>query len=61
MENFPRRNQLDKCTVAELTIYMAMEEVEKMEEVDVRLTDVIILLQKAKELLSDVVDEKQKA
>ena len=30
MEDFPRRNQLDKCTPAELAIYKAMEEVEKI-------------------------------
>ena len=57
MEDFPRRNQLDKCTPAELAIYKAMEEVEKA-GADVKLTEAIIKLQEAKELVADFVDEK---
>ena len=57
MEDFPRRNQLDKCTPAELAIYKAMEEVEKV-GADVKLTDAIIKLQEAKELVADFVDGK---
>jgi hypothetical protein len=57
MEDFPRRNQLDKCTPAELAIYKAMEEVEKA-GADVKLTEAIIKLQEAKELVADFVDGK---
>lgn len=57
MEDFTRRNQLDKCTPAELAIYKAMEEVEKA-GADVKLTDAIIKLQEAKELVADFVDGK---
>lgn len=57
MEDFPRRNQLDKCTPAELAIYKAMEEVEEA-GADVKLTDAIIKLQEAKELVADFVDGK---
>ena len=57
MEDFPRRNQLDKCTPAELAIYKAMEEVEKV-GADVKLTNAIIKLQEAKELVADFVDGK---
>ena len=57
MKDFPRRNQLDKCTPAELAIYKAMEEVEKA-GADVKLTDAIIKLQEAKELVADFVDGK---
>lgn len=56
MENFPRRNQLDKCTPAELAIFNAMSEVEKA-GADSNLTAAIIKLQEAKELVSDYVDE----
>ena len=55
MSDFPRRNQLDKCTPAELAIYNAIEEVEKA-GADVKLTDAIIKLQEAKDLVSDFVD-----
>ena len=57
MEDFPRRNQLDKCTPAELAIYKAIEEVEKA-GADVKLTDAIIKLQEAIELVADFVDGK---
>lgn len=53
----PRRSRLDLNTPAELSITNAMYEVEKLPP-DVRLTDVINLLHKAKGLLSDYVDEK---
>ena len=58
MKDFPRRNQLDKCNPAELAIYKAMDEVENMACEDTRLTDAIILLQQAKEIVSDIVDKK---
>jgi len=54
---FPRRNRLDLNTPAELAIYEAIQEVEKV-GADVRLTDVVIMLGKAKDLLSDFVDSK---
>lgn len=53
--NWPRRNRLDLNTPAELAIYNAMQEVEKM-PADVKLTEVVILLAKAKNLVSDYVD-----
>jgi len=52
---FPRRNQLDKCTPAELTIFKAMEEVEKVGS-DVRLTGAITKLNEAKNLVADFID-----
>ena len=58
MEDFPRRNQLDKCTPAELAIYKAMEEVEEIRAADVRLTDAIIKLNEAQNLVADFVDEQ---
>lgn len=51
----PRRNRLDLNTPAELAIYHAMQEVEKA-GADVRLTEAINLLKKAKDLVSDCVD-----
>ena len=57
MEGFPRRQQLDKCTPAELAIYKAMEEVEKI-GADVRLTDAITKLNEARNLVADFVDEQ---
>lgn len=53
--DIPRRNKLYECTPAELAIYNAMVEVEKM-DADVRLTDAVIKLQEAKELVADYVD-----
>ena len=57
MEGFPRRQQLDKCTPAELAIYKAMEEVEEI-GADVRLTDAINKLNEARNLVADFVDEQ---
>ena len=57
MEGFLRRQQLDKCTPAELAIYKAMEEVEKI-GADVRLTDAINKLNEARNLVADFVDEQ---
>lgn len=53
----PRRNRLDLNTDAELSIYNAMQEVEKI-GADLRLTEAIILLAKAKELVADYIDYK---
>lgn len=53
----PRRSRLDLNTPAELAITKAMYEIEKL-PADVRLTEAVNLLSKAKEKLSDYVDEK---
>lgn len=55
--NFPRRNRLDLNTPSELSIFNAIQEVEKV-GADPRLTDIVIMLGKAKDLLSDYVDSK---
>lgn len=55
MEN--RKNTLCFNVKAELAIYNAMQEVETL-EADTRLTDAVILLAKAKDLVSEYVDEK---
>lgn len=52
---FPRRNRLDKMNPAELAIYHAMQEVEKLGASE-GLTKAIILLSEAKDLVSDFVD-----
>lgn len=57
MNDIPRRNQLDKCEPAEIAIFKAMEEVEKI-GADKNLTDAITKLQEAKELVSDYIDSK---
>lgn len=56
---FPRRNRLDLNTPAEKAIYNAMQEVEKV-GADPKLTNVIVMLVKAKNLLSDFVDDNTK-
>lgn len=53
--NFPRRIRLDQFTPAELAIYNATQEVEKA-GCDTKLTEAIILLSQARELVSDYVD-----
>lgn len=58
MENeIPRRSRLDLNTPAEKAIYDAMQEVEKL-PADVKLTEAVTLLAKAKDLVSDFVDAK---
>ncbi len=57
MSDFPRRNRLDLNTPAELAIYNAMQEVEKI-PANEKNTRVIMLLTHAKELVSDMVDEE---
>lgn len=52
----PRRNRLDLNTPAEKAIYDAMQEVEKV-GADVRLTEAVILLSKARDLIADYVDK----
>ena len=53
----PRRIRLDLITPAELAIYEAVQAVEKA-GADERLTEAVILLGKAKDLVSDYVDEQ---
>jgi hypothetical protein len=55
MNDFPRRNNLDLCKPAELAIYNAIIEVEKL-GASTNLTDAIIKLQEAKDLISDFID-----
>jgi hypothetical protein len=55
MEN--RRNRLDLMKPAEKAIYDAMQELEKV-GADVRLTRASTLLQEAKNLISDFLDEQ---
>ncbi len=58
MENeIPRRIRLDLNTPAELAIYNAMQEVENV-GADVKLTEAVILLSKARDLVADYVDSK---
>lgn len=52
-----RRNVLSLNTEAELSIYNAMQEVEKI-GADPKLTEAVTLLAKAKELVSDYEDSK---
>lgn len=52
----PRRIKEDSQLPAEIAIGTAMIEVEKL-GADVKLTDAVILLQKAKDLVSDFIDE----
>ena len=51
----PRRNRLDLNTPAEISIHAAIQEVEKA-GADERLTEAVVLLGKAKELVADFVD-----
>lgn len=59
MSKFSRKNKLYLNVKAELTIHDAMVEVECL-GADIRLTEVISLLSKAKSLLADYIDEKLK-
>jgi hypothetical protein len=53
----PRRARRDLCEPAEIAIYDAMQAVEKM-PADLLLTEAIIKLGQAKDLVSDFVDLK---
>ena len=55
-KDYSRRSRLDLCTPAELAIYNAMVELEKT-GADVRLTEAGLLLQQAKNLVADFVDD----
>lgn len=51
----PRRIRLDLMKPAELAIFLAMQEVEKL-PADINLTEAVNLLAKAKDLVSDFID-----
>lgn len=51
----PRRCRLDLMTPAELAIVAAMDAVEAL-PADVRLTDAVVLLAKARDRVADFVD-----
>ena len=53
--NIPRRIRVDLMTKAELSIRSAMSKVEELPP-DVRLTEALILLDKAKSKVADYVD-----
>ncbi len=59
-DKVPRRNRIDKMVPAELSIYNAIKEVEKLWASE-KLTESIILLEKAKDMVSDVIDDFQMA
>lgn len=59
MNNFPRRNRIDLNKPSEIAIRNAMSEVEKI-GASVKLTEAIELLNKAKDLVSDFIDEEIK-
>ena len=56
MNDIPRRIRIDLMNPAEKLIYESMLEVEKM-GCDIRLTEAITLLSKAKDMVSDVIDQ----
>jgi hypothetical protein len=53
--DIPRRSYINKMTPAELAIWNAMQEVEKL-PADIRLTDAVNLLKDAQNKVSDYVD-----
>lgn len=53
--NIPRRNQMQQWCEAERQIFEAIQAVERM-DADVRLTDAVILLGKARDCVADFVD-----
>jgi hypothetical protein len=55
--DIPRRVRLDLSLPAELAIRNAVDEVEKL-RADVRLTEAVILLDKARNLVADYIDEQ---
>lgn len=59
LKGIPRRNRVDKMTIQEQAIHVAMYHVEEM-PADPLLTDALILLQQAKDKVSDYVDYNQK-
>ena len=58
MSTIPRRIRLDLSEPAELAIRKAVDEVEKI-GADVRLTKAVNLLDEARELVADFIDDQQ--
>lgn len=56
--NTPRRSRLDLNEPAEIAIRNAVNEIEKI-GADTRLTEAVMLLAKAKDLVSDFIDKKE--
>jgi hypothetical protein len=59
VNGIPRRNQLDLNWRCEMAIYVAMVEIEQL-GADERLTKAITLLNEAKNLVGDFVDDNKK-
>lgn len=57
MDNIPRRNNLETQTPAEKAIGIAIKEVEMM-GADKSLTEIVMMLSRVKEILSDYVDKR---
>lgn len=57
IDDFPRRSRLPFCIPAEMAITNAVNELEKV-GADIKLTEAVILLGKARDLLSDYVDSQ---
>lgn len=57
MNTIPRRNRLDLNTPEEMAIRNAVDQVEKM-GADVKLTEAVIYLDKARKLVADYIDSK---
>jgi len=55
--DIPRRSRVELRTEAEAAISAAMGEVEKL-PADARLTDALVLLEQARNLVSDFEDER---
>lgn len=56
MDEILRRHRLDLNTTAELAIYNAIQEVEKI-AADKKLTDAVLKLNEARNLVADFIDE----
>jgi hypothetical protein len=59
VNGIPRRNRLDLNERSEMAIYVAMVEIEQL-GADERLTKAITLLNEAKNLVGDFVDDNKK-
>lgn len=57
MRDYTRRQRIDLNTPAELAIRKAMEEVEKLPASEL-LTDAVVKLEEARNLVADFVDEQ---
>lgn len=58
MNELPRRCKLPQLTLEELLIYQTIQSVERL-GADPVLTEVVVLLNQAKEKLADWVDKKE--